>query len=275
MSVANPQRVLAELTAETGPLPPLPAHDIALLAEQATDPAQLKRWLKRHAAGEPLAHITGVLRFRELELHIDKRAYVTDPELTHLVDAVIAAAEGFTRTYGRPPLIAEIGIGCGSLALSIKQHLPAVTLVGLDIDPDPLAVAAANAERLGLDVRLVESDLFDSWPEDLPPPDLVYSDPPWGDDDTLYDPERGSIHYHAMPPISAYPLGGPTALHELILRSLAQRAWSTEVWLNGGVLPRPRLEALGELAPRRAIHTPAAGLSLLQCGFGAAADRVE
>src|SRR5690606_26729317 len=115
MSV-DPQPLLERLAVDLGFTPDVSAHDVSLLAAAADDDAQLKRWLKRRLSGEPLAHITRRLRFRDLDLHIDKRAYVTDPELTHLVDAVLAAARRLAPRLDRPVVLAEIGVGCGSLA---------------------------------------------------------------------------------------------------------------------------------------------------------------
>jgi len=257
--------ILAALESEIGELPTLLPEDIRQLADRARDPAQLRRWLKLRLAGEPLAHICGQFEFYGLSFYLDKRAYVTDPELTHLVAAVEAAARSFTVTQGRAPLIAEVGVGCGSLSLSLGHRLPAATVVGIDLDPDPLVLAAANAERLDLSLRLVESDLFESWPPDLPAPDIVFGDPPWGDDAMLYAADRPAGHYHAMPPVSAFPLGGPTGVHRQIIRQIINRGWSSEVWLNGGVIPPPALAALGEAATAYEIITPAAGLSLLRC----------
>ncbi len=264
MSV-DPAETLAELTRELGPGATLAPADVAVLAAAASDHAQLRRWFKRRLAGEPLAHITGRFVFRGLEFAIDKRAYVTDPELTHLVDAVLASARRLASTLGRAPVLAEVGVGCGSLALSIQHALPEAVVVGLELDPDALAVAAHNARRHGLSLRLVESDLFASWPADLPAPDLVYGDPPWGDEQMLYADDRPAGHYHAMPPASAFPLGGPTGVHEQILQSLATRGWASEVWLNGGVIPRATLDALGRLTARHTVISPAPGLSLLGC----------
>jgi len=263
---ADPIPILAALAAELGSPPELSPSDLAALAAAAADAPQLRRWLKRRLAGEPLAHITGRFVFRGREFLVDKRAYVTDPELTHLVDAVLAAAQRFTATHGRPPLIAEIGVGCASLAITLKHALPEARVVGLELDPDALAVAARNVELHGVPLTLIESDLFASWPTDLPPPDLVYGDPPWGDESMLYDDDRPAGHYHAMPPVSAFPLGGPTGVHKQILQEIAGRGWLSEVWLNGGVIPRERLTALGALAPAHAVLSPAAGISLLRCG---------
>ena len=248
------------------PLPSLPPGDLTTLADAAgPDARKLKRWIKRRIAGEPLAHIIVSFTFRGLRFRVDKRAYVTDPELTHLVDAVLERARAFASATGRPPLLADFGVGCGSLALAIKHACPDVEIVGLDLDPDALAVATVNAATHGAALRLIESDLFDDWPEELPAPDFIYGDPPWGDETTLYAGDRPAAHYGAMPAVSAFPLGGRTGVHAQILRAVAQRGWASEIWLNGGVLPREELAALAQNAADWAVLSPAAGVRLLRC----------
>ena len=49
--------------------------------------------------------------------------------------------------------IADIGCGPGGLAVRIKKARPSVTMVGLDGDPQVLALARAKAEDAGVDVR--------------------------------------------------------------------------------------------------------------------------
>lgn len=261
----DPAPILAALRAELDLAVTLPPAELAALADHATDAAQLRRWIKRRLAGEALAHIHGRLHFDGLTLHLDKRAYVTDPELVHLVAAVRTAINQFVHEHARPPVVAEIGVGAGSLSLALRASAPDATFVGLDLDPDALAVAAANSARLGLPLRLVESDLFESWPTDLPPPDLVFGDPPWGDDTMLYAVDRPAQHYHAMPPASAFPLGGATGVHRQIIHQLAARAWPVDLWLNGGVIPPATLHALGRHAAHHTVIAPAPGLHLLHC----------
>lgn len=264
MSDALLADALRALNDELGRAPDLTPGDLAALAGAAADLAQLKRWIKRRLMGEPLPYVLGRFRFRGRDFRIDARAYITDAECTHLVDAVVDAIDRFQAREGRAPLVAEIGAGCGSLAVSVQLERPAATVVSLELDAAALELARDNAAAHGAPVRFVESDLFDSWPGPAAP-DLVFADPPWGTEQTLYDTERDAAYYHAMPASSAFPLGGATGLHEQILRAVARRGWNSHLLLNGGVLPPATLATVAHAARWHEISTPAPGLSLLHC----------
>lgn len=212
--------------------------DFAFLLDAAgenPDPGRLRRMLRRRQLGEPREYIAGFQDFRGRRFAIDKRVYITDPELTHLVDVVVERGRAIFEEKGRAPVIVEFGVGCGSLAISVKRALPAARVIGLDLDTDAITVATANAQAHHADVLLLESDLF----SDLPPeiePDIVFGDPPWGDEASIYDDERPAAHYQAMPPLSAFPSGGITAVHETLLEAVRERGWRGEVLLNLGIL---------------------------------------
>jgi release factor glutamine methyltransferase len=56
--------------------------------------------------------------------------------------------------------VIDVGTGSGAVALALKHERPDLRLTGADVSADALAVAAVNARRLGLDVRLLEADLL-------------------------------------------------------------------------------------------------------------------
>ena len=225
------------------------------LAAELGSPADLKRlsrWIKRRSLGEPIEYIIGAQQFRGRRFAVDKRVYITDSELTHLVDAVIEAGKRFIDEKERPPVIVEFGVGCGSLAISVKKELPIARVIGLDIDSDSIAVAFENARQHQVDLELYESDLFSDLPGDLVP-DILFGDPPWGDDHSLYEDDRDAAHYQAMPILSAFPSGGITAVHEAILKEVEFKGWPSSVFLNLGVLQDAQVEPLGKKARTRLI----------------------
>ncbi|MGH2906730.1 MAG: peptide chain release factor N(5)-glutamine methyltransferase, partial [Solirubrobacterales bacterium] len=129
-----------------------------VVAGLAPDPSpeQLTRFeaaVERRAAREPLAYIVGSQGFRRIELDVDGRVLIPRPE-TELLVAVVKV--------GRPCGILDVATGSGAVALALADELPDATIVASDVSAEALAVARANAGRLGFEIDFVESDLLAS-----------------------------------------------------------------------------------------------------------------
>jgi release factor glutamine methyltransferase len=136
-------------------------------AEQAAAEALVER----RAGREPLAYILGEWGFRRLTLRTDARALVPRPETEVVVEralALVAGVEG--------PRVVDVGTGSGAIALAIAQEHPGARVTATDVSPDALALARENAERLGLQIELVETRLLEGLPR---PFELVVSNPPY------------------------------------------------------------------------------------------------
>ncbi|MCF3650800.1 class I SAM-dependent methyltransferase [Synoicihabitans lomoniglobus] len=257
--------VLETLEAQTSIAPARRVQDLELqrmIAYADGDGEQLARAILRRLAGEPLAYIVGELEFGGRFFWADQRAYITDPETIWLVREVVAEIRNFEQIHQRWPVVAEFGVGGGALSISVKLECPEVTIIGLDIDDNALAVGRLNALRHGVAIELLESNLFSAW-SDRGAPDLIFGDPPWGGEDDLYDEVRDAAHYHAMPAASAFPVGGVTGAHQQLLQDVYERRWTSRLILNAGVL---RDEPLAELTRQSAWHEirhPAPDLALL------------
>jgi release factor glutamine methyltransferase len=107
---------------------------------------------RRSAGREPVAYILGRRGFRHIELAVDPRVLVPRPETELLVEAGLELPAG-TR-------VVDVGTGSGAVALALKHERPDLEVLGTDVSADALAVARANAERLGLDVELLHGDLL-------------------------------------------------------------------------------------------------------------------
>ena len=57
--------------------------------------------------------------------------------------------------------VADVGTGSGAVALALKDERPDLAVRGLDVSPDAVDVARANAARLDLDVEFDTCDLID------------------------------------------------------------------------------------------------------------------
>lgn len=243
----------------------LPAAETAvLLAECAGDADRFHRLAARRRDGEPMAYLLGWLEYRGRRFAVDRRAYITDPETSHMVDAVI----GFLHTMpdGDSALVAELGTGCGAIAVSLLLAKPGLRLVGLEIDAPAIPLARENAAAYGVSFDLLESDLFSAW-GGRPEPRVVFGDLPWGDDTSLYDSDRSALHYHAMPAASAFPKDGRTGMHRAAMLAVGERGWRSDIFLNFGVLPPDEMAATAEGCGARMceILRPAPNVSILHC----------
>ena len=156
--------------------------------DQPLGPVELGRFrelIQRRLAGEPVAYLIGEREFRSLSLRVDPRVLIPRPDTETLVEAVLevlpAAGEGAA------PVIVDVGVGSGAVALAIKAARPDARLVGIDASADALEVARDNAVRLGIDVELQLGDLL-APPRGLGLVDVVVSNPPYipsADIDTL------------------------------------------------------------------------------------------
>jgi release factor glutamine methyltransferase len=162
---------------------------------------------RRSVEREPVAYITGVKGFRRLDVAVDNRVLIPRPETETLVEAALDLPRGAR--------VADVGTGSGAVALALKDERPDLVVVATDTSPDALAVARANAARLGLDVTFVEGDLLDGTGE----VDAVVSNPPYVEDGAALPPE---IARHE-PAVALY--AGPEGL-TVIRRLVAQAAAS-------------------------------------------------
>ena len=209
----------------------------------------------------PLPYVLGEMEFRGRTFAVDRRVFLTDPESSHLVDAVIDAL----RTSGiAAPVCVDVGTGCGSLAISVMKEVPAARMIGIDVDSAALAVAAENARRHSVTIELLESEMFASW-GDRPEPDVIFGDLPWGDDTSVFDESRPIEYYRAMPERAVFPPGSPTSMLARALADVRARGWRSELLLNCGCLPIDQVRQLAATARESAILRPASNVSVLRC----------
>ena len=143
-------------------------------------PEQARRfqgYAMRRAQREPVAYILGAKGFRTIDLLVDGRVLIPRPETEHLVEAALGLPRGAR--------VADVGTGSGAVALALKAERPDLDVVATDASPEALAVARANAQRLALEVELLEGDLLEPVEGPL---DAVLSNPPY-----VADGDRGTL----------------------------------------------------------------------------------
>lgn len=120
------------------------------------------RALCRRCVGEPVQHVTGEQGFRRLVLRVRPGVFVPRPETEILVDAVLDGLAG-----SEAPVLVDVATGSGAVALAIADERPDATVFATDLSPDAVALARENAERLDLEVAVLEGDLLEPLPGDL------------------------------------------------------------------------------------------------------------
>jgi release factor glutamine methyltransferase len=141
---------------------------------------RFQEYARRRVQREPVAYILGRKGFRRLELEVDARVLIPRPETEHVVEAALDLPQGAR--------VVDVGTGSGAIALALADERPDLRVVATDISADALAVARANAERLGLSIEFVEGDLLEGVPG---PIDAVVANPPYVQSGSRLAPEIG------------------------------------------------------------------------------------
>jgi release factor glutamine methyltransferase len=141
-----------------------------------------EEFAERRCAGEPLQYVTGVAGFRSIELSVGPGVLIPRPETEVVVEQAIKRLPHAGR-------LVDVGTGSGAIALAVATERRDARVIGTESSPDALRWARQNAERLGLDVELVECDLLDGLGEPLRRAvDVVVSNPPY-----VAESERDSL----------------------------------------------------------------------------------
>lgn len=149
----------------------------------ALDAAQLQAFealCAQRLDGVPVAYLTGCKEFFGLQLQVDARVLDPRPDTETLVEWVLDVAHDVLS-----PRIADLGTGSGAIALAVQSQRPDAQVLAVDLSADALAVARANAQRLQLPVRFVQS----SWLAQIEGVlDVIASNPPYIREDDPHMP---------------------------------------------------------------------------------------
>jgi release factor glutamine methyltransferase len=136
--------------------------DVWLTRQRSAAPALARRFreaLERRVDGVPFAYAVGRTSFRALELKCDPRALIPRPETEGLVDLVLRATRetvnGTRETWGT---VADVGTGCGCIALSLADEGDFERVIAVERSAAAAALARENVAlvrpRVGVEVRI-------------------------------------------------------------------------------------------------------------------------
>jgi len=133
----------------------------------------LRQLVQRRQSGEPIAYILGTQQFYGLDFYVNANTFIPRPETELLVEKSIQWAKEHHHLT-----IADIGTGCGAIAISLAYHLPTATIYATDISSDALAIAKINLESHQQNGRicLLKGNLLEPLPE---PVDLIIANLPY------------------------------------------------------------------------------------------------
>ena len=136
-------------------------------------------WRRHRRTAEPLQYLVGRCPWRDLELQVGPGVLIPRQETELLVDLALALAP--PTPDGAGLRWADLGTGCGALAVALARALPAGRGLAVDASDEALTFAALNRAAAGVGERftLMRSD----WWEALKPwwgqLELVVANPPY------------------------------------------------------------------------------------------------
>ena len=202
------------------------AHDTDSLAPGAA--RRFDELVQRRASGEPLASLTGFKAFHGLRLQVDPRVLDPRPDTETLVEWAIEALDAWALLPGRASAdnsavhLIDLGTGSGAIALAVKQARPHTAVTAVDASADALAVARANAQRLGLSVHFIKASWLQGAGGHF---HVIASNPPYI---AAADPHLAALRHEPRQALAS----GPDGLDDL--RQIVQQAPAHLV--NGGWL---------------------------------------
>ncbi|MBR4170243.1 MAG: peptide chain release factor N(5)-glutamine methyltransferase [Kiritimatiellae bacterium] len=136
----------------------------------------LRRGMTRVAKGEPVQYVLGQWDFRNLSLKVDRRCLIPRPETEQLVELVLQSPQA--KAPGKP-IVVDAGTGSGCIILSLAKEMRDGVFVGVDISADALAIARENAQRAGLQERVIFAESDGCGEFDPASVDILVSNPPY------------------------------------------------------------------------------------------------
>lgn len=129
----------------------------------------------------PLAYIIGHKDFYGRHFRVTPATLVPRPESETIITILKELAAGTASLFKDTPRLIDVGTGSGILGITAKLELPDIDVTLLDISKHALNIAEINAQKLGANITLLQSDLLAEYPFTATYiiANLPYVDPVW------------------------------------------------------------------------------------------------
>jgi release factor glutamine methyltransferase len=244
--------------------------------------AKFRDFVRRRAAGEPVAYLVGKKEFYSLNFVVDSHCLIPRGETEHVVIEALDRIKKLSLESGPAiagPTIADVCTGSGCIAVAVAKHAPTCRVVAIDISPETLRIAQKNIELHGLTERVSaqQGDLLAPLADQSL--DFVLSNPPYVSESEFPSLDRSVRDHEPKLALVAGP-NGTEIIHRLIQQSadkLKDRGWWicelspmiadtirdtlladdrwTQVSLLRDLAGQKRV-AVAQRAPRSMLHSP-------------------
>ncbi len=150
----------------------------ALSPEQERD---LQLLIERRLRREPSAYIVSRKEFYGIDFYVDSRVLIPRPETEILIDAALEFAKDnstWLLSQRGAILIADVGTGCGAIAISLALNLPQSRVYATDISSSAIQVAKLNCEyhKVTEQITLFQGNLLEPVPQRV---DIIIANLPY------------------------------------------------------------------------------------------------
>jgi release factor glutamine methyltransferase len=137
----------------------------------------LRNLVQRRINHEPTSYILGHCEFYGIDFYVDYHTFLPRPETELLVEQAVELAHRISH-WEKRITIADIGTGCGAIAISLALALPQDRIYATDISASALQVAEINCRRHGVNnkVELLQGNLLEPLPQ---PVDMIVANLPY------------------------------------------------------------------------------------------------
>ncbi|MCU0445167.1 MAG: peptide chain release factor N(5)-glutamine methyltransferase [Microscillaceae bacterium] len=158
--------------------------------------------LQRLAKNEPIQYILGETEFLGRRFKVNPAVLIPRPETEELITWIIADYQEHSKVK-----FLDFGTGSGCIPISLALELADSQVFAIDISPEALQIAQANAQLHQTSIRFIQADILQltdgfSSQHLIPPLDFIVSNPPY-----VRDCERSEMHANVLdfePPLALF-----------------------------------------------------------------------